>query len=275
MAYTTHNTLDGNYHDVFAPSCDPDEVCSCGYKYETLAHPAYTPSVANGDVKYACVECGTSYTLDGSCYSDGVNKNFNGINAGTNGVHEYISDGTADYRADIWAPQAVNINDGNGFVDFSAANNAVGFLSFDVSAYHNNRLQIQLVGKMNAEVNNNWDAKNAIQDPIFRISTPTDNGNGTYTVTAYGLNSTVLKTFTVTADNMFTAMTNFAMRIYFEGDDIVIDYFVEGAYKTTAKTACTLTGEVIRTMNLVCNSTIRDQKSGFYIDNFYFGYIKG
>ena len=135
-------------------------------------------------------------------------------------------------------------------------------------------MQMQLVGKMDS-VAGNWDPENALGATIFSISKPTDNGNGTYTVTAYGLNSTVLKTFTVTADNMFTAMTNFAMRIYFEGDNIVIDYYVDGAYKTTAKTACTLTGKTIRTLHTICDTNVLGTTSGMYIDNFYFGYTKG
>ena len=273
-----HKTFDGNAHEwiVAEATCGSGRKCSCGWEGKPLAHDSIAPSVVDGKVQYACADCKNVYVLDGSCYSDGENKNHSTINAATEGVHAYVTDGTqASYRGEFWSPRGVETSETtNGFVDFSAANNAVGFLSFDVSAYHNNRMQMQLVGKMNSGAGN-WDATNALAATIFNISKPVDNGNGTYTVTAYGLNSSVLKTFTVTSENMFTEMTNFAMRIYFEGDNIVIDYYVGGEYKLTASTACTLTNKTIRTLHTICDTSVTGTESGMYIDNFYFGYTKG
>ena len=246
-------------HNLTEATCVAPATCTvCGATVgSALPHSNYTISTADSVVTYTCVGCGCYYQLDENVTASG----------------DYIktADDTNKTRMEFWTP--VRPSATAGWQNFSSANGGVGFLSFDFSAYVSSGSASRFIMQLaEGHASDMWSAAGSIQKHILRLASLKDNGDGTYNVNMLSFNDHIVKSFVVTAEDMFTAWTNFSVRITLDAatDTIIADYYVDGEFVLTDSTPLTTQDNSIGGMLVSCDTYAKD--SGFKLQNFNFGY---
>ena len=203
-------------------------------------------------------------------------------------------DNTKRAQLQLWLP---TVGGANMFKGFSSANHAVGYLSFSINAFTDSSISMELVdnstdwidadgdGVVTNDANGNgkvgdkvgdvddkahpdyirWGKLWSIKGHLFSI---TPIGNGKAEIKGY---NGVLKTINIAADYS-TGWIDVAMKLTLdpETDMLIVDYYINGEYITTAQTEITIHSNSINCVYL--NSFNTKAGTGYQIDNLAFGY---
>ena len=284
-------------HNWASANCASPSTCTlCGKtggEPDKTMHNKLTDSHVNGVTTYSCATCGYSFKVDIGDYMDGSSYDGMTCNAATNnnvyttnpdkpnypalvdGHYEFIRtevEAGVQKQVQVWLPTA---SGSNKFAGFSAANNAVGYLSFKLDVYTDYNFEMKLV---DASLPNDYDVNGdgvteyirwtehwGISAPVFSVGVPQ---NGKAAIVGFGKHLTSVD---VNEDN-FTGWLDVDMRIALnpETDTIDVDYYLGGQYIGSASTPLTIITDAITGVYL--NSNNKAAGTGYRFDDFAFGY---
>ena len=261
------------------PQCDATRE---GIIRSDKIHTSLQSSISgDGNIVYACPDCGCSYTPNSSYVMNGKNHNaMEGVSnsgnyttvSGTenpiineNGEYELLKKSTGDAKQfQLWLPSKTYTLD-----DLSDDNDAIGFLSFKMNAYVDNGVSFKLVDIKSNEGSDRWKANGCIVDDFFKISSPTVTSGKTY-VSVTGWDGLILKTVDITdkADK-FTGWIDVKILIVLENDTVILHYYIDDEY-VGAKSR-TLTTKTDSISGVYISGKTATENSGLILADVAFG----
>ena len=164
-------------------------------------------------------------------------------------------------KMELWIPNTVS-----PLASFTSATNATGFVSFRVNAYTDDYIYMQFVDTGANSGTDRWTANGCIMDPFFNIAKPDANG----VVNVTGWNDIVLKSVTVSDDDMFTGWMDvkIAIELSSQDDTITLHYYVDGVYLGAASKELTTSSNAINSVYILGYCKAKD--SGIKLDDISF-----
>lgn len=261
-------------HAMADATCKAPSTCErCGLTEGERALHTLEHKYVKGVLTYYCAVCDKSYTVDTSYYLDGTNHDdWTGIagNAGhygsknpaiVDGHYELLNTTGKKGQLEIWLPA-----ESKEQIGFSAANNALGYLSFKLNTYvSSDSVDFKLVDSISNQGDNRWQ-EGGVAATALTIK-PVTNG---YTQLLADDN-TVIANIAVGEDN-FTGWVDIKIAIELNGefDQITLHYYVDGHHVySMSKTLTTITNSI----NCVYLSGYTTAKgSGIMLDDVAFGF---
>ena len=264
-------------HSMAAATCKAPSTCDrCGHTEGERDLHTLESKYVKGVLTYYCAGCDKSYALDTLYYFDGTSNDGwtgvsqNVVNYGSklpaivNGHYEFINAKGNRGQLQLWIP-----SESKEQIGFSAANNALGYLSFKLNAYvSSDSVDFKLVDSISNQGDNRW-KEGGIAATAITIK-PVTNG---YTQLVAD-DGTVIANIAVGADN-FTGWVDIKIAIELNGefDQITLHYYVDGKHvHSMSKTLTTVTNSI----NSVYLSGYTTAKgSGIMLDDVAFGFTAG
>lgn len=279
----------GDYkHNMTEASCYAAAVClDCGKTVgDKLSHNPVA-DYKSGELKYICPMCERYYVVDNFYYLDGTDcKDMaGGANTGfavqpdttlplitEDGYYSLLNNSGSLNKAEIWIPYG-QFREEN-FKDFSTSTNAVGMLSFKISAYIDSGtdpLKIQLADTdVRAVQGANFWVDGALAGSIFTVTPPTTGSNGSYAIVK-DWNDNVIAEIPVGKD-MFTEWIDVSIAIVFDSkaDTVTLHYYLNGAFHASITRDMTIITDKINAAYIYGKTSAVG--SGIKLDNIGFGY---
>ena len=264
-------------HAMALATCTDPSTCErCGHiDGEKLPH-TLEHKYEKGKLTYYCSGCNNSYTIDTGYYLDGTsNTGWTGVsnNAGNyGGKNPAIVDGHYELinvtgnkgQLQLWIPQESREQMG-----FTAAANALGYLSFKLNTYiSSDSVDFKLVDSISNQGDNRWQ-EGGVAATALLIKPVTDG----YTQLVAD-DGTVVADIKVGADN-FTGWVDVKIAIELNGefDQITLHYYINGQHVySMSKTLTTITNS-INSVYISGYSTAKG--SGLMLDDVAFGFTAG
>ena len=274
-----------------ADSCTPGTMVytcqneKCGAtKYvaltSSIAHQSLTHGVTpEGKIYYECTICNSTFTPGASYYLDGTTVNgIIGVGNSSNfetqpstnlpvtnsGAYELLNNTGKLGNFELWIPGRTPVVGG-----FSAANNAIGFVSFNINTFTTNAVNFNFADTSSDGAK--WSPEWCITDSFFRISAPQTIGGKTI-VKVTGWDGFELKTIELKSEKSFTGWIDVKVYIEFneETDEIILHYYIDGQYVTTLSRELTTKTNAINSV-FITGST-ETVGSGIKLDDIAFGF---
>jgi len=301
-------------HSAPAATCLDASVCTvCGETVAPANGHTLTQTYANSKVTYGCSDCDTKYVIEKGYYDDGTAYNAIGGNgendacgftvddagrpaivtdettqnkyyalikehAGTIDVEDGSNNDTCGTgfkeQGQAWLPK----DGANNLVDFNAATNSTGLISFKFNAYTTANLTMQLVDSIYGDNDASgtrirWKPEWCLADHFLVVTPPTD---GVVTVQGWGPTSgkVALKTVNVTEDDKWTGWFDVKILVTYNAaaDTITLTYYIDGKYVAEGTRSLTTQDNGINSIYVNMNSS--EIGSGWMMDDLAFGYTK-
>ena len=264
-------------HAMADATCKAPSTCErCGLTEGEKALHVLESKYVKKVLTYYCAVCDKSYSIDTGYYLDGTSNdgwtgnNNNVANYGSknpalvDGHYELLNVRGNRGQMQIWLP-----SESKEQIGFSAANNALGYLSFKLNAYiSSDSVDFKLVDSISNQGDNRWQAGGVAATAL--LIKPVENG---YTKLVAD-DGTVVADIAVGADN-FTGWVDVKIAIEMNGqfDQLTLHYYINGQHVySMSKTLTTITNSI----NSVYLSGYTTAKgSGIMLDDVAFGYTAG
>lgn len=273
-------------HDLTAPTCTDISHCTrCEYSEGEKLHHTLEVKYVKSVITYVCTGCNATfqfkngYTLNGSGTSNMAgtgNSTGYTVTTGTqlpsivDGHYEFLHSGTNKSQLQLWVPVADNSAD----FGFSAANKAVGVLSFKMNAYMSEGFDVKLIDGSSNTGSSRWTAA-AVAGRIAISSV--SNGKVTFSIdtvdpsTGAYVNNHVIAEVAVGSDN-FTGWVDIVVGIVLDPvtDQITYHCYADGEYVLSFSTELTTKTNSFNCIYISGYTSAKD--SGIMFDDFAFGY---
>ena len=274
---------------TYLADCSVDcEVCGTAAP-NPATHDNLIPVVNGNSASYVCLDCNKcylladpNYHLDGTDYNAVVgtansinNKytvNSKGLPNVVDGHYELLTTVDNAGQGELWFPTAAGSHHGK-LEGLEAGTGAIGFFSLKLDMWlphANNTISfLQFADSQTRSISGvNFWTQGALPTALTLTYT-TENGKQYATLT--GWNGVLLAKREVTDDNPFTGWIDLTIMIEFEGDNVSLTYYADGAYKGTVTKTNNVYTKAIDSAYISVRDLI-NAGSGIKLDDVVFGY---